>query len=103
MRKSSQGKTECDSSYSTLHREGAQQLQPKPLHTLNDLYDRIQLSPSTGQAEFISKTETDNTNNPSPHHSQHSINTSDDMQQPKSAKVHIRNCCKFTKHSISDT
>ena len=67
LRKSSQKKTECDNSYSVLHREENQQLQSQSLHTPNDLYNHIQLSPSTGQAEFISKTETGNTkNNPSP-------------------------------------
>ena len=87
--KSSQRKTECDSSYSTLHRQGIQQLQSQSLHTPNDLYDHIQLSPSTGQAEFISKTETDNTNNPSPHQGQHNINFKVDIQQPKSATMQI--------------
>ena len=89
MRKSTQQKTECDSSYSTLHRENTQQLQPQSLHLPNDLYDRIELSPSTGQAEVISKTETDNTNNPSSHRGQHSINPSVDMLQPKSASMQI--------------
>ena len=89
VRKSPQRKTECDNSYSTLHREGTQQLQPQSLHTPNDLYDRIELIPSTGQAEFISKTVTDNTNNPSPHECQHSINPRVDMQQPKSTTMQI--------------
>ena len=43
LRKSSQQKTECDNSYSTLHRE-VTQLKPQSLHTCNDLYDHIQLS-----------------------------------------------------------
>ena len=89
VRNYSQQTTECDSSYSTLHRGGIQQLQPQSLHTPNDLYAKIELSPSTGQTEFISKTETDNTNNPSPHHSQHSVNPSVDVQQPKSATMQI--------------
>ena len=89
LKKSLQRKSECNNSYSTLHRGDTKQLQTQSLHNPNDLYDHIQLSPSTGQTEFISKTETDNTNNPSPHHSQHSINPNIDMQQPKSATVQI--------------
>ena len=89
LRKSSQQKTECDNLYSTLHREATQQLQPQLLHIHNDLYDHIQLSPSTGQAEFISKTETDNINNLSPHQCQHNINPSVYIQQPKSVTVQI--------------
>ena len=88
FRKASQ-KTEHDNSYSVLHRETTQQLQPQSLHPANDLYDHIQLSPSTGQAEFISKTETDNTNNSSPHQRQHSIYHSVDTEQPKSVTVQI--------------
>ena len=56
LRKASQ-KTEYDNSYSVFHREATQQLQPQSLYPANDLYDHIQLSPSTGQAEFVSKTE----------------------------------------------
>ena len=89
VRKLSQQKTECDNSYSTLSRGPTQQLQPQSLHTPNDLYDHIQLSPSTGQAEFISKTETDNTNNPSPHHHQYGIHHSVDTEQPMSAAVQV--------------
>ena len=89
LKKSSHQKTECDNSYSTLSRGLTQQLQPQLLDPASDFYDRIELSPSTGQAEFISRTETDNTNNPSPHHGQFNINPSVDMQQPKSATVQI--------------
>ena len=91
LRKSSQQKTvsEYDNSYSVIHREGNQKLQLQSLHTSNDLYDHIQLSPSTGQAEFISKTETDNTNNPSPHHHQYGIHHSVDTDQPKSATMQL--------------
>ena len=39
-----------------------QQLQPQLLNTPHYLYDPIQLSLSTGQAKFISKTETENIN-----------------------------------------
>ena len=84
FRKASQT-TEYDNSYSVLHREATQQLQPQSLHPANDNYDHIQLSPSTGQAEFISKTERDNTNNPSPRQGQNSMYHSVDTEQPKSA------------------
>ena len=88
FRKVSQ-KTEYDNSYSVLHRAATQQLQPQSLHPANDVYDHIQLSPSTGQAEFFSKTETDNTNNPSPHQGQHSIHHRVDTEQPKLATMQI--------------
>ena len=78
----------CDSSYSTLCRHSTQQLQPQSLNPASDFYDHIQLSPSTGQAEFICKTESDhdNTNNPSPHSYQSSIIPSVDKEKPKSAQ-----------------
>ena len=69
-RKSTQLKPDYDGSYSTLNREKIQQMKSQPLHTPTELYDQIQLSPSTGQAEFISNTECENINNtltPSPH------------------------------------
>jgi hypothetical protein len=47
-------KTAYDNSYSTLSRE-TQQLQPHSQQPPTDLYDQIQLSPSTGQAESTSK------------------------------------------------
>ena len=96
VKKVSQQKTECDNSYSTLSRGPTQQLQPQSLHTPNDLYDHIQLSPSTGQAEFISKTETDNANNPSPHHHQNNIHQSVDTEQPKSVAVQVTASSKHT-------
>ena len=71
--------------YAKLYRESNQQMPPQTLHTPSDLYNQLHLSPSTGQAEFISKTETDNKNNSSPHHDQHSIHPSVDTDQPKSA------------------
>ena len=83
QRKAAHKQANSDSSYSTPCR---QQLHPQSLHTPNDLYDHIQLSPLTGQTEFISKTETDNTNNLSPHHGQHSIIPSVDKRKPKSAQ-----------------
>ena len=78
-----------DSSYSTLCRESGQQQQSQSLHTSNDLYDQIQLSPSTGQAEFISRNETANTNNPPPHQTEYGIHPSVDKDKPKSAKLKI--------------
>ena len=96
FRKASQ-KTEHDNSYSILHREATQQLQPQSLHPTNDLYDHIQLSPSTGQAEFISKTESDNTNSPSPHQGQHSIYYSVDTEQPKLATMQITDASSNSK------
>ena len=85
LKKSSQKESEYEDSYSTLCREPNKQLQPQSLHTPNDLYDRIELSPSTGQAEFVVKTETDNTNDPSPHQCQHNIYPSVDTEQPKTS------------------
>ena len=55
-----------------------------PPYTPNDLYDQLHLSPSTGQAEIISKTETDNKNNCSQHHNQHRLIPSVDTQKPNS-------------------
>ena len=89
MRKSTQNKIDYDSSYSTLCRESGQQMQSQSLHTTNDLYDQIQLSPSTGQAEFISRNETANTNNPPPHQTEYGIHPSVDKDKPKSAKLKI--------------
>ena len=55
-----------DSSYSTLSRGSGQQIQPQSIqHNSAQLYDQIHLSPSTGQTEFIPKSESANTNNPS--------------------------------------
>ena len=62
-------KLEFDNSYSTLCRGNSQQLQPQLLQAPIDLYDQIQLSPSTGQAEVISKAEIENTNTLSSHQS----------------------------------
>ena len=55
-----------DSSYSTLSRESRQQVQPQSIQ--NDsvqFYDKVHLSPSIGQTEFIPKNESANINNPS--------------------------------------
>ena len=48
---------ELDATYSTLDRGTKQQMQPQFLDASTGLYDQIQLSPSTGQSEVISKTE----------------------------------------------
>ena len=91
MRKSAQKRKVdyVDSSYSTLCRESGQQMQSQSLHTSNDIYDQIQLSPSTGQAEFISRNETANTNNPPPHQTEYGIHPSVDKDKPKLAKLKI--------------
>ena len=47
-----------DASYSTLERETRQQIQPQA-STFTELYDQIHLSPSTGQTDLISKTESE--------------------------------------------
>ena len=54
-----------DSSYSTLRRGSGQQIQPWSVQDSAQLYDHIQLSPSTGQTEFIPKSESTNINNSS--------------------------------------
>ena len=91
MRKSAQKRKVdyLDSSYSTLCRENGQQMQSQSLHTSNDLYDQIQLSPSTGQAEFISRNETANTNNPPPHQTEYGLHPSVDKDKSKSDKLKI--------------
>ena len=88
LRKSAQGNAKYDSPYSTLCRESTQ-TQSQTLDTSNDLYDQIQLSPSTGQAEFISRNETANTNNPPPHQTEYGLHPSVDKDKPKSAKLKI--------------
>ena len=83
LRKSIQPKSKScyNDSYSTLHRRETQQLQPHsqqpPLDT--DLYDQIQLSPSTGQSEMVSTTETENINIPSLQQLSASPNTNTDQ------------------------
>ena len=54
-----------DSSYSTLRRGFGQQIQPWSVQDSAQLYDQIQLSPSTGQTEIIPKSESTNINNSS--------------------------------------
>ena len=64
LRKSTQPKSKSDNddSYSTLYRVDNQQQQPHSRQPPTDLYDQIQLSPSTGQSEMVSTTETENIN-----------------------------------------
>ena len=69
IRKSTQSKpkSDYDDQYSTLCRGDTQQLEPQSLQAPTDLYNQIQLSPSTGQTEVISKNEPENTNSRLPH------------------------------------
>ena len=70
FKKSTQPKPKSDYdslSYSTLCRGDTQQQQTHTLQVPIDLYDQIQLSPSTGQAEPISKAEIENINTLSSH------------------------------------
>ena len=57
LKRPAKKKSDHDSSYFVLSRGTNQQIQPQ---SPNDLYDQIKLSPLTGQAEFVSNTETDN-------------------------------------------
>ena len=79
-RRSAKQKLYTDSSYSTLSRGTGQQIQPQSVEHENiELYDQIHLSPSTGQTELISKSESENINNPThPIHSntEHSVSPS---------------------------
>ena len=72
-RRSTKQKLYTDSSYSTLSRGTGQQIQPQSIqHNSAELYDQIQLSPSTGQTEFIQKcAESENINNPTYNHHTH--------------------------------
>ena len=74
-RRSVKQKLYSDSSYSTLSRGTGQQIQsPSIRNDSTELYDQIQLSPSTGQTEFIQKcAESENINNPTYNHHTHSI------------------------------
>ena len=54
-----------DNSYSILSRGFGQQIQSQSIQHSTQLYDQIHLSPSTGQTEFIHKSESANINNPS--------------------------------------
>ena len=59
-----------DTSYSTLNRGSGQQTRAQlPIqHDSAELYDQIHLSPSTGQTEFIPKSENENINIPAQNH-----------------------------------
>ena len=87
-----QRKLNYDTSYSTFSRENARQINSQLLHTPAELYDQIQLSPSTGQAEFVSTNEIENINSNSPPPS-HNIHPSIDTEQlpkcPSSATQQI--------------
>ena len=104
LRKSAQKRKACyDTTYSTLCRESGQQMQSQLLHTSSDLYDQIQLSPSTGQAEFISRNETANTNNPPSHQTECGIHPSVDKDKPKSAKLKITASTMSTQEEDKST
>lgn len=49
-------------SYSTINRGNKEQTQPEPHNTAAELYDQIQLSPSTGQSEPIFNKDNENIN-----------------------------------------
>ena len=68
---------DLDDSYSTFDRGTKQQIQLQSLNAPADLYDQIQLSPSTGQSEHVSKNESEDTDTftsitPDCHHIQES-------------------------------
>ena len=53
-------------------------MQPQSLNTHTEVYDQIQLSPSTGQSELVSKNESEDTNTftsttPNHHHMQTNV------------------------------
>ena len=81
LRKSShpKAKSDYDNSYS-LCRVDTQQpcAHPHSRQPPTDLYDQIQLSPSTGQAEIVSKAKIENTNTLSSHQTSVSPNTDTD-------------------------
>ena len=65
-RRSAKQNLYTDRSYSILSRGTGQQTQPQSVQQDSaQLYDQIHLSPSTGQTEFIPKSESANINNPS--------------------------------------
>ncbi|MCG8623419.1 MAG: hypothetical protein MJE68_15680 [Proteobacteria bacterium] len=80
-RRSAKQKLDNDAPYSTLSLNRGSGLQVQPQSTQqnsNELYDQIHLSPSTGQTEFIPKSQSENTNNP--HYSTHA--THPDTENP---------------------
>ena len=68
-RRSAKHKFNVDNTYSTLNRGSRQTQQQTTQQDSAELYDQIHLSPSTGQTEFISKPQSENTNNP--HYNSH--------------------------------
>ena len=80
-----------DESYSTLNRGTKQQIQPQALNTPSEVYDQIQLSPSTGQSEPVSKYESEDTNTftsrtPDHHHMQESDVTKTNFKSLETGK-----------------
>ena len=68
-RRSVKHKLNVDNTYSTLNRGSRQTQQQITQQDSAELYSQIHLSPSTGQTEFISKPQSENTNNP--HYNSH--------------------------------
>ena len=104
-----------DSPYSTFSRKTGQQIQPQSLQNDSaELYDQLHLSPSTGQTEFISKSETANINksslvpwNSHPTHStagddraEHSLAPNAANQATISQKTHEITCKQPTYAAI---
>ena len=90
-RRAAKKKFYTDSSYSTLNRGSGLQVQPQQDST--QLYDQIHLSPSTGQTEFIPKSETANINNPNttPQNSHPTHSTADDDRAKHSSALNAAN------------
>ena len=84
-RRSAKQKLYTDGSYSTLSRGTGQQIQPPSIQNDSaELYDQIQLSPSTGQTEFIQKcAESENINNPTYNH--HTYSNTEHSTSPSAA------------------
>ena len=86
-----------DDSYSTLSRENAQQRQPQSLQT-PELYDQIQLSPSTGQAE----SESINNNSPPPSLDIHPIVNTEQLKYPNSDIPQTTAASNFSLHDAQE-
>ena len=83
-----------DSSYSILSRGTGQQTQPQSIQQDSaQLYDQIHLSPSTGQTEFIPKSESANISNPSttPQNSHPTNSTAGDDRAEHSSALNTAN------------
>ena len=76
-----------DDSYSTLCRRDTQQLQPCSQQAPTGLYDRIQLSPSTGQAEVISNAEIENINSLLSHQTDNPPNPDKDQSRQSNISI----------------